>query len=187
MAAAVILFKLRESIADDTVIVTGVMAAILVFMLGADAVPRDRSVAAAAGITAALLAAREVLHRLMRRLTWIELRAAMVLLVMSFVILSLIPPTPIGPFGGLDLAEVWTLAILMAGVSHVGYVASKLIGPKRGLLVTGTLRGLASSTAVTVPMARRSVEEEKPATALAPGTMAASAVAWSGSPPPRSH
>jgi uncharacterized membrane protein (DUF4010 family) len=177
-AAALIVFKLREAIEDDTNSVTTVVAALLVFVLGSLAVLGDRTVAAAGGVAmTALLASREMLHGMLRRLTWVELRSAIIILVMSFVVLPLVPRTPVGPFGGIDLAEVWTLAIMMAAVGYTGYIATKLYGTRRGLLLAGALGGLASSTAVTLNFARRAAANEAPAQTLAAGAMAASAVA----------
>ena len=176
-AAAMIVFKLREAIEDETTSVTTVVAALLVFALGAYAVVGDRTVAAAAAVTStALLASREVLHGALRRLSWSELRSAVIILVMSFVILPLVPRTPVGPFGGVDLADVWMLAILMATISFGAYVAVSLLGARHGLLVGGALGGLASSTAVTVTSARRAAACEADPSALAAGALAASAV-----------
>jgi uncharacterized membrane protein (DUF4010 family) len=177
-SAALIAFKLYESLEDSSNSVTTVVAGILVFVLGAMAVLGDRTVTAAAGVTmTALLASRDLLHGLLRRLTWIELRSAIIILVMSLVVLPLVPRAPVGPFGGVDLAEVWTLAILMAGISYAGYVAVKLLGAREGLLLAGALGGLASSTAVTLTSARRAKAGEAPPLALVSGALAASSVA----------
>ncbi len=177
-ASALIVFKLQEAVEDETNSVTTVVAAMVVFGLGAMAVLGDRTITAASGVAVtALLASRDMLHGLLRRLTWLELRSMIIILVMSFVVLPLIPRTPLGPFGGVDLAAVWTLAILMAAISYVGYVALKLLGPRKGLLLAGALGGLASSTAVTVSFARRAAQNEAPPLALVAGAMAASAVA----------
>jgi uncharacterized membrane protein (DUF4010 family) len=176
LASALIIFKLREAIEDETTSVTTVVAALVVFALGAYATMGDRTVAAAAAVvTTALLASREVLHGALRRISWMELRSAVIILMMSFVVLPLVPRTPVGPFGGVDLAEVWTLAILMATISFGAYVAVKLVGPQRGLLLGGALGGLASSTAVTVSSARRAAALEADPRSLAAGAMAASA------------
>ncbi|MFN8830567.1 MAG: MgtC/SapB family protein [Labrys sp. (in: a-proteobacteria)] len=176
-AAALIVFKRAEAEQDDTFSVTGVVAGLLVFALGATAVMGDPMVAAAAGVTAtALLASREVLHGLLRRITWEELRSAIIILVMTFVALPLVPRVPIGPFGGIDVAEIWTLAIMMAVVAYVGYLAVRLFGMRRGLLLGGALGGLASSTAVTLTFARRSSTGEAPSGALAAGAACAGAV-----------
>jgi uncharacterized membrane protein (DUF4010 family) len=177
-AAALIVFKLHEAVEDETNSVTTVVAAIAVFGLGVTAVLGDRTVTAATGVVlTALLASREVLHGLLKRLTWIELRSMIIILVMSFVVLPLVPRTPVGPFGGVDLAVVWMLAIMMAAISSIGYVALKVLGPQKGLLLAGALGGLASSTAVTLSFARRAKQKEASPQALAAGALAASAVA----------
>ena len=68
-------FSSHEAEHDHSFSVTGVVAALSVFALGALAVAGDQIVAAAGGAAlAAVLASREMLHGLLRRLTWIELR-----------------------------------------------------------------------------------------------------------------
>ena len=50
------------------------------------------------------------------------------------------------------------LALVMAfvaGLGFVGYVAIRILGPGRGLGVTGLLGGLVSSTAVTISLSGR--------------------------------
>ena len=50
------------------------------------------------------------------------------LLAMTFIALPIVPNAPIGPFGGVNPREVWVIAIVLAGVSFVGYVAVKYFG-----------------------------------------------------------
>jgi hypothetical protein len=60
---------------------------------------------AAAGLAVAaslILALREPLHGWVEKLTWPELRSALVLLAMTFIALPIVPDTPIGPFGGVN-------------------------------------------------------------------------------------
>jgi uncharacterized membrane protein (DUF4010 family) len=159
-AVAFTRFQLREQIAEKSFSVTSVVAAMLTFTLGALAVLGDMRLAGAAGVVlAGILAARETLHRFIEAVTYPELRSAIVLLAMTFVILPLVPDDPIGPFGGVAPARIWTLAILVAAISFAGYVAVKLMGEAHGELVAGTVGGLLSSTAVTVTNARRSAAE----------------------------
>ena len=54
---------------------------------------------------------------------------------------------------------LWTLVVLIAALSLVGYVATRMLGPSRGTAVTGLTGGLVSSTAVTLSFAKRSREE----------------------------
>jgi uncharacterized membrane protein (DUF4010 family) len=148
-------FQFHESVHDDTFSVTGVMAGLSVFALGGLAVAGDSAVAAAAGAAlAAILASREVLHGLLRRLTWVELRSALVLAVMTAIILPLLPDRAVDPWGGLNPWEIWFFTVLTAAISYAGYIAVRVLGPARGLLVSGLAGAVVSSTAVTVAFAR---------------------------------
>jgi uncharacterized membrane protein (DUF4010 family) len=123
-----------------------------------------------------VLVAREELHGWVKKLTWPELRSGLVLLAMTFVALPVVPNEPIGPFGGVNLREVWIIAIVLGGVSFVGYVAVKYLGTTRGVLLAAVAGGLASSTAVTISNARRAAAGEGSPRLLAAGVALASAV-----------
>lgn len=131
LAISVVLlrFGLMEARAEGSFSATTVIAGITTFGLGALAVMGDMAVASATGAAmVTLLASREFLHGAIRRLTWVELRSAVVLLAMGFVILPLIPVDPYGPFGGVSPRSLVILVILLASISYVGYVAVRLIG-----------------------------------------------------------
>lgn len=172
------LFQYRERQAEQSYSVTSVIAGMVTFALGALAVLGDMRLAGAGGVVlVAILASREALHRFVEALTFTELRSAIVLLAMTFVILPLVPDDPIGPFGGVSPARIWTLAILVAAISFAGYVAVKLLGERNGELVAGAVGGLLSSTATTVTNARRSVDGGE-ADKLAAGALGAGLVSY---------
>ena len=176
-AGIMLVFCLEENRADGNFSATTAVAAMSTFALGAYALAGDMRVAAAlAAVVAAILALRESIHGLVRALTWPELRSALVLLAMTFVVLPILPDEPVGPFGGVDLKETWLLAIMLAGMSFVGYGAVKCFGADRGLLLASAAGGLASSTAVTVSNARRAAAGEGSPHVLAAGVALASAV-----------
>ncbi|RFB85431.1 hypothetical protein B5K11_30020 [Rhizobium leguminosarum bv. trifolii] len=154
-AAVFGLFKLREAWDDEDYSVTSVIAALCVFGLGALAVDGD-PVAAAAGGTAlaATLASRDILHAFLRRLTWIELRSALMLAVMTAVILPLLPNRDIGRALTVNPFEVWLFTVLTATISFAGYITVRLFGERRGTLIGAAAGALVSSTAVTLTLAR---------------------------------
>ncbi len=169
-------FKREESRADHDFSVTGTVAAMLVFALGALAVIGDRDIAAAAGIaTAALLAAREWLHSLVARITWQEMRSTLLLLAMAAIVLPILPDRALDPLGAINPREIWVFTILLAGLSYAGYLGMRILGPSRGVLVTALTGGMVSSTAVTIAFARRSAGGEAAGT-LAAGAATAGAV-----------
>ncbi|SFI05215.1 Uncharacterized membrane protein, DUF4010 family [Bosea sp. OK403] len=154
-------FKVREADEDNDFSVTSVVAALLVFVLGAYCVVGSPQTAAAAGVAAAgLLASRDFLHGALARLTWPELRSALLLLAMSVIVLPILPNTAIDPFGSVNPREVWIFTVLAGAISYFGYIAVRLLGASRGLLVTSAAGALVSSTAVTVLLARRAGEGE---------------------------
>lgn len=154
-AALLGLFQFHKAEHDENFSATGVMAGLCVFVLGALAVAGDFQVAAAAGAAlAAILAGREALHQALQRLSWLELRSALMLAVMTTVVLPLLPDRTLDPWGGFNPREIWFVTVLIATISFLGYIAVRVLGPRRGILVSGLAGALVSSTAVTVAMAR---------------------------------
>ena len=179
--AAVTLFRYREVSHDRTFGATTVVAAMLAFTLGAFAVLGDMQVAAAAGVVvAALLALKAWLHDWVRRLTWAELRSGLVLLAMTVIVLPLLPDRPVDPWGAVNPYSIWLLTVMIAALSFGGYVAIRLAGDQAGVvegrspldLVGG---GLASSTAVTVTMARLAKEHPDRSGVLLAGVLVSGA------------
>jgi uncharacterized membrane protein (DUF4010 family) len=178
-AAVIAVFCLEENRADKVYSATTAVAAILTFALGAYALVGDMRVAAAlAVVTAGLLALRESLHGWIRALTWPELRSGLILLAMTFIALPVIPDEPVGPFGGVKPREIWLIAIVLAGVSFLGYAAVRYFGERRGVLLAAAAGGLVSSTAVTLANARRAAAGEGTAQMLAAGVALAMAVSF---------
>jgi uncharacterized membrane protein (DUF4010 family) len=169
-------FERAEALASGTVSVTSVVVAALTFLLGAlAALGQVEASAAAAVATLALLALRERLHGFVSRLTWPELRSAIVLLAMTLVALPLIPDREIAALGGLNPAQLWLFTVVLAGISFAGYVAARVFGAERGRIAAGALGGLVSSTAVVLASGRAARDGQPGAAAAA---LLAGAVAW---------
>lgn len=173
-AAALIAFKLRESMADNDVSVTGTLAALLLYALGAYAMSGDLRVVAAAGVTlVALLAFKEALHTWLDKLTPLELRSALLILAASAIVLPVLPDRAIDPWGVINPRELWVLTIFVAGASFAGYVAVRLLGPNVGVLAGAAAGALVSSTVVTAELGRRvRAAQTTPATAAAGAALA---------------
>lgn len=156
-------YKAREAVHDEDFSVTSVIAGLGVFALGALSVAGDYRAASAGGAAlAAVLASREILHGLLKRLTWVELRSALILAVMTAIVLPVLPNRTMDPWGGFNPWEVWLLTVLMASISFAGYVAVRVLGTTRGLLVSSTIGAIVSSTAVTMALARDATSSSNP-------------------------
>ena len=154
------LFEYRRARENRSFSVTGFVTGLLVFALGAYAILGSMTVAAAGGVvTTAILAGRRVLHAFLQRLKWKELRAAIVLLVMTAVLLPLLPDRTVDPCGALNPHAIWLMTVLIGIVSYAGYIAIRLAGERRGLLYAGLMGGLVTSTTVTWTFARFAARE----------------------------
>jgi uncharacterized membrane protein (DUF4010 family) len=166
----------RESVrAERDLSATSAVAALLTYALGALAASGHAVPALAAAVVAAvLLDYKSTLHGWLRLVEQGELRAGLQLLVLSVVVLPLLPDTGYGPDGVLNPYQLWWAVVLLAGLSLAGHAAMRFSGPERGLLWTGLLGGLATSTAATLALAR---EARRDSSLMAPalaGALAAS-------------
>jgi uncharacterized membrane protein (DUF4010 family) len=145
----------RESIRDDSGTTT-VMAALAVFFLGGINYYgyRTPAVALGVGITVLLYFKAEI-EGFSHKLTGQDVRSMLQFAVLTAVILPLLPDRAIGPYGVLNPFQVWLMVVLVAAVSLSGYVAWRLTLGRHGLVLTGVLGGLVSSTATTIGCARQ--------------------------------
>ncbi|MEZ5926777.1 MAG: DUF4010 domain-containing protein [Hyphomicrobiaceae bacterium] len=155
VSTALAIFRLREVTKEGTFGATTLVAGMLAFALGAYAVMGNEIAAAASAVVvASFLALKNVLHSWLQRLTWPELRATLLLLAMSVILLPVLPDRGMGPLEAWNPRQLWLLTILLAAVSFAGYVAVKIAGDRRGIALTGIAGGLVSSTAVTMTLAK---------------------------------
>lgn len=110
---------------------------------------------ALAVVVTPLLSIKPRLHAAVCRVSLEDIFATLQLLVVAIIVLPLLPDEAYGPFGAINPQQIGKMILLVGAVSFTGYVASRLLGPGRGLTVTGFVGGLASSTAVTFAMSRR--------------------------------
>lgn len=153
------------------------IAAIVTFLLGGVCLAGQPALGVGLGIvTSAVLAWKQPIHGLIARIDTGDLYAGLKLAIASFVVLPLLPREPVDPWGALAPYELWLLVVLISGLSLVGYVAVRWLGPGRGTVLTGLFGGLVSSTAVTLSFARRSREDGAGPAVLASGLLVAWAV-----------
>lgn len=135
--------------------ITSLIAGLLTFTLGGLAAIGEIAIAgAAAVVTAVILSYKPQLHRWLGALESGELRAGLLLLLISVVLLPVLPNRGYGPWQALNPYAIWWMVVLIAGISFAGYVAVRVGGVQRGIAFTGLFGGLASSTATTLHFSR---------------------------------
>ena len=155
--------------------ITTAVAALMVYLLGAVTLYGHAGHAVALAIaTSAILAFREPMHGLVRKIGTEDLYAGLKLLIATFIVLPLIPNRALDPWGAFNPFQLWTLVIIISALSLVGYVAMRWLGSHRGTALTALAGGLVSSTAVTLSLAKRSRDQESLSAMLATGVL----IAW---------
>ncbi len=113
-------------------------------------------VAVSGGLMVLLLYLKEPLRGFAHRLSAADLRAIFQFVALSLVILPVLPNRTFGPYDVLNPFEIWLMVVLITGIGLVGYFLWKWVGTKSGMVLTGLLGGLISSTATTLSFARHS-------------------------------
>jgi len=120
-----------------------------------------------------LLSSKRWFHSFAARISREDFYATVQFLIVAVIVLPLLPRRELGPLDAINPFDVGLMVVLIAGLSFIGYVAIRLLGPGRGLLASAALGGLVSSTAVTVSFAGRTKQDPH----LAPIAAGAIAVA----------
>jgi uncharacterized membrane protein (DUF4010 family) len=105
-------------------------------------------------VSAALLASKERLVGFSLGLTESELRAAILLGILAFVVYPVLPNAPVDPWGLVNPQATWLTIILIAAIGFVNYVLLKLYGAQ-GIEVGTFLGGLVNSSVAVTDLALR--------------------------------
>jgi len=110
-----------------------------------------------------LLAIKRQLHDFAKKLSPDDIIATVKFAVISLMVLPFLPNKAFGPPGleVLNPHTIWLFVVFISGIGFIGYVLIKLVGPGKGIWLTGLLGGLASSTALTLNLASRSADNEQ--------------------------
>ena len=173
VASMLIAAHWRQPAVDDPGTTT-VAAAAVCYLLGALAGYGEPGLAGALAIgVTALLYFKPEIEGLSTALQRHEQVSVLQFLIVTFIVLPILPDRGYGPYAALNPRNIWLMVVLVSGIGLATYVAARLAAGRHGLVITGILGGLLSSTAATVLYARRSresAEMERLALAVVPLT-----------------
>jgi uncharacterized membrane protein (DUF4010 family) len=180
--SAVAYWKSRERLPDAPTPDPGLtteLALFITYLVGVLCVQLPALGAGAAVVVAALLAAREKLHRLATELlSEAEVHDALLLAALALVLLPLLPATGLAWLGGVAPRTLLLTVLLILGLQAVGHTARRLVGARAGLALAGLLSGFVSSTATIASMGARARAEPALARACLAGALASTAATW---------
>jgi uncharacterized membrane protein (DUF4010 family) len=127
-------------------------------------------------IVVVLLSSKLRIQSVVGKITAEELYDIIRYVVVALLLFPFLPDERYGPYGVLNPREIGWVVILTSGIGLVGYMIMKFIGTHRGMLLSGLVGGLISSTAVTWIFARRSREHHALSTSCSVAILGASSV-----------
>lgn len=150
LSAILVLHVYRRKLAG----ITTLMAALLVYLLGAAAVAGFwLPVIVVGGAVMVLLHWKKPLHRWVDKLGDRDVEIVVRFVLIALVILPVLPDRGLGPYAVFNPFTAWFMVVLIVGINLAGYVAFRLVGARAGGWLAGLLGGLASSTATTISYA----------------------------------
>lgn len=105
-------------------------------------------------LAAALLAWKRPIRGFVRGITEKEVRAAILLAILTLIVLPVLPDRPVDPWRLVDPRSNWLSVVIIAGLGFVNYVLLRLLGP-RGMEITAFFGGLVNSRKVVVELITR--------------------------------
>ena len=79
-------------------------------------------------------------------------------IVIAGVILPVLPKEPLVSYLSISPYKIWLALVVISSISYLSYILRKYIFKKAGIILTGLLGGLYSSTATTLVLSRKSKE-----------------------------
>lgn len=133
---------------------TSELTVLVAYLLGAYA-HRDVAVAAGMGVAVALLLEQKSrVARLRDVVTDVEVDDALRFFALALIVWPLLPDRDIDRWGVINPHDLWRLVVILAAIGWVGWVGTRILGVRRGLVVTGLAGGFVSASATTAMLAR---------------------------------
>lgn len=109
-------------------------------------------------IVMVILSLKLKLQNIIGQITSTEMYALIKFVVLVLLIFPFLPDRTIDPFNVFNPRELGWIIILISGIGFVGYLLMKFFGGDKGILMTGIMGGLVSSTVVTWVFSKKSKE-----------------------------
>ncbi len=101
-----------------------------------------------------LLAWKRPIHAFTTGLSQQEVRSAILLAALTFIVMPVLPSHPVGPGHLVDPRSNWASVVIIAGIAFINYILLRSLGP-RGMELTAFFGGLINSRKVIVEFIMR--------------------------------
>ncbi|WPJ95749.1 DUF4010 domain-containing protein [Coraliomargarita algicola] len=109
-----------------------------------------------AALTMLVIGLKQFSHSWTRGFTKEDIHSTLRFVAVTGVILPLVPNQGYGPYAAINPYSLWWMVVLISGLGFAGYILMRWLGANAGVILTGLVGGLASSTATTLAFSRES-------------------------------
>ncbi len=109
-------------------------------------------------IMVTLLSLKMQMKTIVGKITQDEIYAVLKFVILVALVLPFLPDKTIDPYNVFNPRDIMLVIILTSGLNFGGYLLTKILGARRGILLTGIAGGLVSSTAVSWVFSKKSKE-----------------------------
>ncbi len=110
------------------------------------------------------------------KITQEEVYAFLVFIALYLLVIPFLPDEHFGPYNALNPREIGIVIVLTSGIGFIGYILMKYLGSGKGILFTGIIGGLVSSTVVTWMFSKKSKETPQLSLSYSVAILAASVI-----------
>jgi uncharacterized membrane protein (DUF4010 family) len=102
-----------------------------------------------------ILSSKPKIQQLTQKINNEELITLAKFLLLSVIILPILPNKNVIPYVSVSPFKIWMAVVVVSSISYISYILQKYFLPRAGIMVTGILGGIYSSTATTVVLAKK--------------------------------
>jgi len=104
-----------------------------------------------------IISSKSKISILMEKMDNNELLIFSKFLILSVIILPILPKNNVIPYVSISPFKIWIAVVVVSSISYISYILQRYFLASAGIVVTGVLGGVYSSTATTVVLAKKSV------------------------------
>jgi len=105
-----------------------------------------------------IISAKTKISKLMEKIDNDELITFSKFLILSVIILPILPKENVIPYVSISPFKIWIAVVVVSSISYISYILQKYFLASAGIVVTGVLGGVYSSTATTVVLAKKKID-----------------------------
>jgi len=106
-----------------------------------------------------IISSKPKIAKLMEKIDNEELITFSKFLILSVIILPILPKDNVIPYVSISPFKIWVAVVVVSAISYISYILQKYFLASAGIVVTGVLGGIYSSTATTVVLAKKHVDD----------------------------